>query len=97
MTASTPGSGTEPDAAGVAVGAPTGAPDPALATPTSIGGRGSAGLGAMGGGIDVTATPTNQMGAGNLMPDCPMGMVRHLGLCVTYDQARRAQMPKAQR
>ncbi|MBK0393493.1 hypothetical protein [Ramlibacter algicola] len=64
-----------------------------------VGGSGSAGLAAMGGGVDPAAMPTSQMGAGsNLMPDCPMGMVRYMGLCMPYAQAQAAQKPnKAQK
>ena len=59
-----------------------------------VGGSGSSGLAAMGGGVDPAAMPTSQMGAGhNLMPDCPMGMTRYMGLCMPYAQAQAAQKP----
>jgi hypothetical protein len=71
-----------------------GVPDPAGSARDSstVGGSGSAGLAAMGGGTDAGSSATNQMGAG-LMTDCPIGTTRKMGLCVPYGQARKKSQP----
>jgi len=56
----------------------------------SIGGSGSAGLAAMGGGMDTSGAATREMGSG-AMTDCPMGTTRKMGLCVPYGQTRKKQ------
>ena len=90
-TASTPtvaGGMTTPDSAGVpgtssSIGSTV---DPR----NNVGGSGSAGLAAMGGGMDMSGAPTREMGSG-AMTDCPMGTTRKMGLCVPYGQARKKQ------
>lgn len=59
---------------------------------SSIGGSGSAGLAAMGGGVSAGSSATSQMGAG-AMTDCPMGTMRKMGLCVPYGQAHKKPRP----
>ena len=57
---------------------------------TMVGGSGSAGLAAMGGGA-AAGSSTAEMGAG-AMTDCPLGTLRKMGLCVPYGQAHK-KMP----
>jgi hypothetical protein len=54
---------------------------------TTVGGSGSAGLAAMGGGT-ASGSYTTEMGAGALT-ECPLGTSRKMGLCVPYGQARK--------
>ena len=54
----------------------------------SIGGSGSAGVSAMGGGMSAGSSATREMGSG-AMTDCPMGTSRKMGLCVPYGQERK--------
>ena len=90
-TASTPtvaGGMNTPDSAGVpgtssSIGSTV---DPR----NNVGGSGSAGLAAMGGGMDMSGAATREMGSG-AMTDCPMGTTRKMGLCVPYGQARKKQ------
>lgn len=56
----------------------------------TVGGSGSAGLAAMGGGMDTSGAAIREMGSG-AMTDCPMGTGRKNGLCVPYGQARKKQ------
>ncbi|WP_427912062.1 hypothetical protein ACPWT1_15590 [Ramlibacter sp. MMS24-I3-19] len=56
----------------------------------NVGGSGSAGLAAMGGGMDMSGAPAREMGSG-AMTDCPMGTTRKMGLCVPHGQARKKQ------
>jgi len=59
---------------------------------SSVGGSGSAGLAAMGGGVGAGSPATNEMGAG-AMTECPLGTSRKMGLCVPYGQAHKKQQP----
>lgn len=99
---SRPDAASAPGSAAAADGGPDGrvsrstSPNARIDLERQVGGSGSAGLAAMGGGVDPAGSSI-QMGAGsNLMPDCPMGMVRHLGLCMSYAQAQAAQKPNKQ-
>lgn len=57
---------------------------------STIGGSGSAGLAAMGGGMDTSGGAAPEMGSG-AMTDCPMGTSRKMGLCVPYGQSHKKQ------
>jgi hypothetical protein len=52
-----------------------------------VGGSGSAGLAAMGGGT-ASGSHATEMGAGALT-ECPLGTSRKMGLCVPHGQSRK--------
>ena len=90
---SRPATASVPSVAGAGMNTPdsSGVPGSSSTIDPNVGGSGSAGLAAMGGGMDMSGAPAREMGSG-AMTDCPMGTTRKMGLCVPHGQARKKQL-----